>query len=118
MYFGGANLYEENGLYYLVGEGEKVGGISGCFNFYRSPDLSTWTNLGCLLNISDIIVPPPFDNSTFRRGFGHGLRMERPKIFKCPTAAAGTAVPTSARTVLSANVSSSLSVSSPARRLR
>eukprot|EP01048_Picozoa_sp_COSAG05_P009644 COSAG05_NODE_803_length_7215_cov_20.387858_1_plen_879_part_10 len=91
MYFGGANLYEENGLYYLVGEGEKVGGISGCFNFYRSPDLSTWTNLGCLLNISDIIVPPPFDNSTFRRGFGHGLRMERPKIFKCPTAAAGTA---------------------------
>ena len=91
MYFGGANLYEENGLYYLVGEGEKVGGISGCFNFYRSPDLSTWTNLGCLLNISDIIVPPPFDNSTFRRGFGHGLRMERPKIFKCPTAAAGIA---------------------------
>lgn len=87
MYFGGANMFEENGLYYLVGEGEKVGGISGCFNFYRSPDLLTWTNLGCLLNISDVMVPSPFDNSTYRKGFGHGLRMERPKLFKCPTAA-------------------------------
>ena len=90
MYFGGANMFEENGMYYLVGEGKKVGGISECFNFYRSLDLSTWTNLGCLLNITDIIVPSPFDNSTYRRGFGHGLRMKRPKLFKCPSAAPGS----------------------------
>jgi hypothetical protein len=34
IFAGGANMYEENGVYYLVGEGKKVldGDCSACFN--------------------------------------------------------------------------------------
>jgi hypothetical protein len=44
MYAGGANLYEEAGTYYLVGEGNKTHeDCSSCFNLYSSPDLATWS---------------------------------------------------------------------------
>lgn len=79
MYAGGANMYLEDGTYYMIGEGKKVLGqdLSACFNLYSTTDLSTWKNLGCALNNSAIIAPPPFDKS-------YPYRMERPKIFKCP----------------------------------
>jgi hypothetical protein len=44
MYAGGANLYEENGVFYLVGEGNKtMSDCSECFNLYSSKDLQTWS---------------------------------------------------------------------------
>ena len=51
VYAGGANLYAENGVYWLVGEGKKVLGsdISQCFNLYNSTDLVTWTFVSCIL---------------------------------------------------------------------
>eukprot|EP00039_Didymoeca_costata_P023608 m.7675 g.7675 ORF g.7675 m.7675 type:complete len:346 (-) comp3752_c0_seq1:59-1096(-) len=79
IFAGGMNMVFEGGLYYIVGEGKKVlsGDCSACFNFYSSPDLKTWTNLGCILNNTDIVSPPQFK---------YPYRMERPKIFKCPGA--------------------------------
>jgi hypothetical protein len=79
IYAGGANMVLEGGLFFLVGEGKKVvaGDNSACFNFYSSPDLQAWTNLGCILNNTDIKSPPQWS---------YPYRMERPKIFKCPGA--------------------------------
>jgi hypothetical protein len=75
IYAGGANMYEENGVYYLVGEGKKVldGDCSACFNLYKSTDLESWDFVSCVLRNQDIVAPgkAPY-------------RMERPKIFKCP----------------------------------
>ena len=82
MYFGGANMYQEADVYYLVGSGEKVADLSECFNLYRSTDLQAWKNLGCVLNVSDLRVPPPF---------APPFRMERPKLFRCPSMSAGPA---------------------------
>ena len=83
IYAGGANLVEENGLFYLVGESEKVLGsnpadpdLSECFNLYVSEDLASWKNLGCILWNQDIIADQPGQPN---------YRMERPKIFQCPT---------------------------------
>ena len=83
IYAGGANLIEENGLFYLVGESEKVLGsnpadpdLSECFNLYVSEDLASWKNLGCILWNQDIIADQPGQPN---------YRMERPKIFQCPT---------------------------------
>lgn len=44
IYAGGANMYLEGGVYYLVGEGKKVlsGDCSDCFNLYKSTDLEHW----------------------------------------------------------------------------
>jgi hypothetical protein len=79
IYAGGANLFLEDGTFYLVGEGKKVvsGDNSACFNFYKSSDLAAWDNLGCILNNTDIVSPPAWK---------YPYRMERPKIFKCPGA--------------------------------
>jgi hypothetical protein len=74
-------MYLEDGVYYLVGEGKKTlsGDISACFNLYSSPDLATWTPLGCILKNADVVAPPPFDKESV-------YRIERPKILKCPGA--------------------------------
>lgn len=76
MFAGGANMYTEDGVYYLVGEGEKVlaGDISECFNLYSSTDLQNWDFRGCVLKNEDVVAPQP---ST-------PYRIERPKILKCP----------------------------------
>ena len=50
VYAGGGNLYFEDGLYYLVGEGNKLHeDCSECFNQYSSPDLVTWSE--CRANV-------------------------------------------------------------------
>ena len=75
IYAGGANMYEEGGVYYLIGEGEKLlSDCSKCFNLYKSTDLVTWDFVSCALKNEDIVAPqkPSY------------YRMERPKIFKCP----------------------------------
>jgi hypothetical protein len=78
VYAGGANLFEEGGVYYMIGEGKKVlSDCSACFNLYSSSDLVTWKFEGCALNNSDIVAPPPYNKESY-------YRMERPKIFKCP----------------------------------
>ena len=79
MYVGGANIYQENGVFYLVGEGKKVlsGDCSSEFTFYNSTDLVNWNPLPSPLQNKDIVAPS---------GFSYPFRMERPKIFKCPTA--------------------------------
>ena len=78
IYAGGANLYEENGTYYMIGEGKKVNqDLSECFNMYSSKDFTNWDFVGCMLKNEDIVVPPAFQNQTM-------YRMERPKVFKCP----------------------------------
>ena len=78
IYAGGANLYEEDGIFYLVGEGKKVlsGDCSDCFNLYKSVDLEHWDFVSCILKNEDIVGPA---------GFKFPWRMERPKIFKCPS---------------------------------
>ena len=77
IYAGGANMYFENGSYYLVGEGKKVlsGDCSDCFNLYKSVDLEKWDFVECVLKNENIVGPA---------GFSFPWRMERPKIFKCP----------------------------------
>jgi hypothetical protein len=76
IYAGGANMYLEDGTYYLVGEGEKVySDCSECLVMYKSTDLQAWDYVGCTLNNSNVVAPLP--------GTPH-YRMERPKIFKCP----------------------------------
>lgn len=79
VYAGGANLYLENGLYYMIGEGKKTGSgdLSTCLNLYSSPDLTTWTLLSCAVPNSAVVAP-------FSPGAGGLYRMERPKLFKCP----------------------------------
>ena len=79
MYAGGANMFLENGVFYLVGEGKKVlaGDCSACFTLYSSADLQAWTNRGCILNNTEIVSPPKWT---------YPYRMERPKIFRCPGA--------------------------------
>jgi len=79
VYAGGSNIYQENGTYYLIGEGEKVlhGDCSAEFNLYASKDLTTWAPLPSPLFNKDIISPPQYK---------FPYRMERPKIFKCPGA--------------------------------
>jgi hypothetical protein len=81
MYVGGANIYQENGVFYLVGEGKKVlsGDCSSEFTFYNSTDLVHWNPLPSPLQNKDIVAPS---------GFSYPFRMERPKIFKCPSATA------------------------------
>lgn len=58
MYAGGANLYLEDGVFFLIGEGKKVlsGDCSACFNLYKSTDLVTWQYVSCILKNSDIVV--------------------------------------------------------------
>ena len=77
IYAGGANMFLEAGIFYLIGEGEKVfnGDCSECLVLYKSVDLQAWDYVGCALNNSDVVAPQP--------GTPH-YRMERPKIFKCP----------------------------------
>ena len=76
IYAGGANIFAENGTFYVVGEGEKVySDCSECIQLYKSADLATWHYVGCILNNSDVVAPQP--------GTPH-YRMERPKIFRCP----------------------------------
>ena len=77
IYAGGANMYLEDGVYYLVGEGKKVlsGDCSDCFNMYKSTDLQTWDFVGCVLKNENIVGPA---------GTAFPFRMERPKVFKCP----------------------------------
>ena len=60
MYAGGANLYFENGVYYLVGEGQKVhADCSECFNLYSSKDLGNWTfEVGSLIELRNSINIP------------------------------------------------------------
>lgn len=73
MYAGGANLYVENGTYYMVGEGRKAYlDLSSQFSLYSSPDLATWTYHGPALTNTSILAPQPGP-----------YRMERPKLFKC-----------------------------------
>jgi len=77
IYAGGANMYTENGVFYLVGEGEKVfADCSECLQLYKSTDLASWAYVGCVLNNSDVVAP--------QKGQPY-YRMERPKIFKCPS---------------------------------
>jgi len=74
IYAGGAGIYTENGLYYWVGEGNKVyQDLSEQFNLYSSPDLATWTFVG-----------PALKNTSILANADGPYRMERPKIFKCP----------------------------------
>ena len=77
IYAGGANMYLEKGVYYLVGEGKKVlsGDCSDCFNLYKSVDLVAWDFVECVVKNENIVGPP---------GTSFPFRMERPKIFKCP----------------------------------
>ena len=75
IYAGGANMYMEDGVFWLIGEGKKVlSDCSQCFNLYNSTDLVSWTFVSCILNNKDIVAPvkEPY------------YRMERPKILKCP----------------------------------
>ena len=77
VYAGGANMYFENGVYWLIGEGKKVlSDCSQCFNLYNSTDLVTWKFVSCILNNKDIVAPVQPSQGYFR--------MERPKILKCP----------------------------------
>lgn len=79
LYAGGANLHRENdGTFYLVGEGRKTlpAACSQCINLYSSTDLAAWTFEGCILNNSDVVAYTP-PNPVYR--------MERPKIFRCPS---------------------------------
>ena len=89
MYAGGGNLVEEDGAFFLVGEGEKTLGadaggaasqpqLSAQFNLYRSTDLQSWTPLASPLTNRQIVAPS---------GFDYPHRMERPKLFRCPGAA-------------------------------
>lgn len=88
VYAGGADIiYEESvSRFYMIGEGNKTHqDCSECFNLYSSVDLSstTWQFEGCVLKNEDIrlAAPFPFNNITTYPFY----RMERPKIFKCPT---------------------------------
>jgi hypothetical protein len=77
VYAGGANLFFQDGYYWMVGEGKKVlsGDCSDCFNLYKSTDLEHWDYVSCILKNEDIVGPA---------GHSFPWRMERPKIFKCP----------------------------------
>ena len=75
IYAGGANVFFEAGVYWLIGEGKKVlADCSQCFNLYKSTDLATWTFVSCILNNKQIVAPVKASY----------YRMERPKILKCP----------------------------------
>lgn len=77
VYAGGANLYEEGGIFYLTGEGKKVfSDCSGCLNQYSTTDFMTWKFEGCVLNNSDVVAPGA-DKPAY-------YRMERPKVLNCP----------------------------------
>lgn len=77
LYAGGANIWLENGTYYLVGEGKKTlpGVCSECLNLYSSPDLGNWTFESCVLRNEDVVAPIPSPGN---------WRLERPKLFRCP----------------------------------
>ena len=77
LYAGGANLWLENGTYYLVGEGKKTlpGVCSECLNLYSSPDFVAWTFEACVLRNEDVVAPIPKPGN---------WRLERPKLFRCP----------------------------------
>jgi hypothetical protein len=83
VYAGGANLFFEGGVYYMIGEGKKQGGLSLCLNLYSSPDLVAWTCLACAVPNSAVVAP-------FPAGAGGLYRMERPKLLKCPGGAPGS----------------------------
>lgn len=70
VYAGGANVFLEDGVYWLIGEGKKVlpGVCSACFNLYSSTDLSNWTNRGCALRNEDIVAPGPKPSQNYRMG--------------------------------------------------
>lgn len=70
IYAGGANVFFEDGIYWLVGEGQKVlpGVCSECFNLYSSNDLASWTNRGCILKNEDIVAPGPKPSQNYRMG--------------------------------------------------
>ena len=76
LYAGGANLFLDNGVYYLVGEGRKTlpDACSECLNLYSSTDLATWKFEACVLHNKDVVSNTP-PNPVYR--------MERPKIFRC-----------------------------------
>ena len=83
IYAGGANMYHEAGMYWLIGEGEKVlSDCSQCLQLYKSADLQAWEYVGCAVNNSDMRahVPAAFQDPSQYPYY----RMERPKIFKCP----------------------------------
>ena len=77
LYAGGANIWAENGTFYLVGEGRKTlsGVCSECLNLYSSQDLAAWTFEACVLRNEDVVAPVAKPGN---------WRMERPKIFRCP----------------------------------
>lgn len=88
VYAGGANVVWEPSVsrFFMVGEGNKTHqDCSECFNLYSSPDLSSssWRFEGCVLKNEDIraAAPAPFNNVTAYPFY----RMERPKVFRCPT---------------------------------
>jgi hypothetical protein len=78
LYAGGANLFLDNGVYYLVGEGRKTlpDACSECLNLYSSTDLAAWKFEACVLHNKDVVANTP-PNPVYR--------MERPKIFRCPS---------------------------------
>jgi hypothetical protein len=59
LYAGGANMWRENGTFWLVGEGRKTepGVCSACINLYSSPDLAAWTFEACVLKNADVVAP-------------------------------------------------------------
>jgi hypothetical protein len=89
VYAGGANVVWEAALgrFFLVGEGNKtMSDCSECINLYSAPTLGSqanWRFEGCVLRNEDVraAAPPPF-NDPAKYPF---YRLERPKIFRCPT---------------------------------
>lgn len=68
-------VQDKDGRYYLVGEGKKVlSDCSECLNLYSSADWTNWRFEGCILNNSNVVAPPPYNQEPY-------YRMERPKIF-------------------------------------
>ena len=78
LYAGGANLFLDGGVFYLVGEGRKTlpSACSECLNLYSSVDLASWKFEACVLHNKDVVASTP-PNPVYR--------MERPKIFRCPS---------------------------------
>lgn len=89
IYAGGANLYLEDGTYWMIGEGNKTlppakgGDCSECFNLYSSKDLQNWTFQGCVVKNEDLRAAMPDDKYKNATAYPF-YRMERPKVFKCP----------------------------------
>jgi len=94
VYAGGADVVWEpsSSRFYMVGEGNKTfADCSDGFNLYSSPDLDSgrWTLEGQVLANAGVraAAPPPFDDPVKYPYY----RMERPKVFRCPTTANASA---------------------------